>query len=359
MSVISEDHSMTADQTARDEGPGTDTPLLEVEDLEVQFFTRRGVVQGVRGASFALYPGESLALVGESGSGKSVTSKAIMGLVDLPGRIVGGDVRYKGRSLLGREGAKWSRKVRGREISIVFQDPMTSLNPVLTIGTQLTEALRHHRGMSKKQAWERAVELLDLVGISFPRQRMEQHPHEFSGGMNQRVIIAMSLACDPELLIADEPTTALDVTIQAQILELMAKLQQELDLAILLITHDLGVVAGLCHRVAVMYAGRIVETGGIDEIFADAGHPYTRGLLGSTPRLDVVLPELISIAGAPPDMIDPPPGCAFHPRCPLAIDECIAKDPELKYHRPGRKVACHRAFEREDETRTLADQPGT
>jgi peptide/nickel transport system ATP-binding protein len=358
MTALSEDHTVTVGQSEPTAERRTEAPLLEVDALRVEFLTRRGVVQGVRGASFAIHPGESLALVGESGSGKSVTSKAIMGLVDLPGRVVGGDVRYKGRSLLGRDGERWSRQVRGREISIVFQDPMTSLNPLLTIGTQLTEALRRHRRVSKKQAWERAVELLDLVGISNPRQRMAQYPHEFSGGMNQRVIIAMSLACDPELLIADEPTTALDVTIQAQILELMAKLREELDLAILLITHDLGVVAGLCQRVAVMYAGRIVETGNIDEIFTDAGHPYTRGLIGSTPRLDVVLPELVSIPGAPPDLLAPPPGCAFHPRCRLAIEECSVHDPALETYRSGRKVACHRAFERDDARPTVADTSG-
>jgi peptide/nickel transport system ATP-binding protein len=358
MTVISEDHTMTADAPGPADSRDTATPLLEVDDLQVQFFTRRGVVQGVRGASFAIRPGESLALVGESGSGKSVTSKAVMGLVDLPGRIVGGDVRFEGRSMLGRQGEKWARQVRGRDISIVFQDPMTSLNPLLTIGTQLTEAVRHHRGLSKSQAWERAVELLDLVGISFPRQRMEQYPHEFSGGMNQRVIIAMSLACEPKLLIADEPTTALDVTIQAQILELLAKLQEELDLAILLITHDLGVVAGLCQRVAVMYAGRIVETADIDDLFTEAGHPYTRGLLSSTPRLDVVLPELVSIPGAPPDLLNPPSGCAFHTRCPLAVDECSTVDPTLDTYRSARKVACHRAFERDDATRNLTDHQG-
>lgn len=358
MTVVHEDHTMTGVDPAPAADPEVATPLLEVEDLQVQFFTRRGVVQGVRGASFSIRPGESLALVGESGSGKSVTSKAIMGLVDLPGRIVGGDVRFKGRSLLGKQGEKWSRQVRGRDISIVFQDPMTSLNPLLTVGTQLTEAVRHHRGLSKKQAWERAVELLDLVGISFPRQRMEQYPHEFSGGMNQRVIIAMSLACEPELLIADEPTTALDVTIQAQILELLARLQEELDLAILLITHDLGVVAGLCQKVAVMYAGRIVETGNIDDMFTDAGHPYTRGLLSSTPRLDVVLPQLVSIPGSPPDLLNPPSGCAFHPRCTLAVDECSSVDPTLETYRSSRKVACHRAFERDDAARSLSDQHG-
>ena len=334
--------------------------LLEVDDLQVDFFTRRGTVHGVRGATFSIEPGESLALVGESGSGKSVTSKAVMGLVDLPGRIVGGDVRWKGRSILDASGEKWARReVRGKDISIIFQDPMTSLNPLLTIGTQLTEGLRRHLGMGRKEATERAVELLDLVGISFPRQRMTQYPHEFSGGMNQRVIIAMALSTEPQLLIADEPTTALDVTIQAQILELMAKLQEELDLAILLITHDLGVVAGLCQRVAVMYAGRIVETGDIDDIFTDAGHPYTRGLLSSTPRLDVVLPELVSISGTPPDLLSPPSGCAFHPRCRLAIDECITNDPDLETHdRPGRKVACHRAFEPDDAVPTHVDQLG-
>lgn len=320
-------------------------PLLAVEDLAVSFFTRRGVVQAVRGASFSLDRGQTLGLVGESGSGKSVTSRAITGLIDLPGRIVGGDIRWKGKSLLGKEGQAYSDRIRGKEIAIIFQDPMTSLNPLMKVGDQIGEVLSHHLGMNRSAAEKRAVELLDLVGISFPRQRVTQYPYEFSGGMNQRVAIAMALASEPELLIADEPTTALDVTIQAQILELVQQLQADLGLAVLLITHDLGVVAGLCQRLAVMYAGRIVETGTAEEIYADPGHPYAWGLIGSTPRLDVVVPKLVSIAGAPPDLIHPPTGCAYTPRCELAVEMCGQVSPELIEHLPNRKVACHRAFD--------------
>jgi oligopeptide/dipeptide ABC transporter ATP-binding protein len=322
-----------------------DVPLLAVDDLQVSFFTRRGVVQAVRGASFTLDRGQTIGLVGESGSGKSVTSRAVMGLIELPGRIVAGDIRWKGKSLLGKDGHAYSDRIRGKEISIIFQDPMTSLNPLMKIGDQIGEVLGHHLGMDRSSAEKRAVELLDLVGISFPRQRVKQYPYEFSGGMNQRVAIAMALASKPELLIADEPTTALDVTIQAQILELIQQLQTDLGLAVLLITHDLGVVAGLCQRLAVMYAGRIVETGQAEEIYSDPGHPYAWGLIGSTPRLDVVVPKLVSIAGAPPDLIRPPVGCAYAPRCPLAVELCEQVSPELIEHLPHRKVACHRAFD--------------
>ncbi|MBI5090396.1 MAG: ABC transporter ATP-binding protein, partial [Actinobacteria bacterium] len=227
----------------------------------------------------------------------------------------------------------------------VFQDPMTSLNPVFTIGMQITEVLRRHLGMNKAQARARAVELLDLVGIANPAARVKQYAHEMSGGMRQRVLIAMALACEPQLLIADEPTTALDVTIQAQILDLIAHLQQQLGLSVLLITHDLGVVAGLCDRVAVMYSGKIVELSTADELYADPGHPYAAGLLNSTPRLDVVMPRLVSIEGAPPDLLSPPAGCSFAPRCPLAITPCLEESPGLKTHPNGRKVACWRAFE--------------
>lgn len=319
--------------------------LLEIEDLRVSFFTRRGVVQAVRGATLSIDRGETIGLVGESGSGKSVTSRAVLGLVDLPGKIVGGDIRWKGTSLLGKKGEAYSNKVRGKEVAIIFQDPMTSLDPLMKIGDQIGEVLRHHRGMDRATARNRSIELLDMVGISFPKQRVEQHPYEFSGGMNQRVAIAMALASEPELLIADEPTTALDVTIQAQILDLIQELQSTLGLAILLITHDLGVVAGVCRRLAVMYAGKVVEIGSAEEIYGDPGHPYAYGLISSTPRLDIVVPKLVSIEGSPPDLIDPPAGCAFHPRCELATDRCEQEMPELVEHLPGRKVACHRAFD--------------
>jgi oligopeptide/dipeptide ABC transporter ATP-binding protein len=318
--------------------------LLEVENLRVDFFTRRGVVQAVRGVTFRLERGETLGIVGESGSGKSVMAQTLLGLVELPGKITGGDVRWKGDSLV-HDSADTLSRVRGREIAMVFQDPMTSLNPLFTVGTQITEVCRRHLGATKKQAHERAVELLDLVGIANPAKRVKQYPHEMSGGMRQRVLIAMALACEPELLVADEPTTALDVTIQAQILELVADLQQRLGLAVLLITHDLGVVAGLCDRVAVMYAGKMVEIAGADELFADPAHPYTAGLLNSTPRLDVVMPRLVSIDGAPPDLVAPPAGCPFAARCSLAVTQCLEAMPGLKLYEGGRRAACWRAFE--------------
>jgi peptide/nickel transport system ATP-binding protein len=279
-------------------------------------------------------------LVGESGSGKSVTAMAAMGLLKLPGRIVGGDVRWQGQTLLGANGRDRLREVRGKELAIVFQDPMTSLNPTFTVGVQIVEVLRRHLGMNRKQGRARAAELLDLVGISSPQQRLDQHPHEFSGGMRQRALIAMALACEPKLLIADEPTTALDVTIQAQILELIADIQQRLGLAVLLITHDLGVVAGLCQRVAVMYAGKIVESGPIDAMFAQPNHPYTQGLLASTPRLDSVERRLTGIPGTPPTMVPPPPGCAFVSRCGQARPNCATDEPLLITHGADRKVAC-------------------
>jgi oligopeptide/dipeptide ABC transporter ATP-binding protein len=320
------------------------TPLLEVDHLEVQFFTRRGVVQAVRGVSFTIEKGETLGVVGESGSGKSVMAQTLLGLTELPGRITGGDVRWKGQSLV-HDAEGTLDRVRGNEIAMIFQDPMTSLNPLLTVGAQIVEVLRRHKGMNRQQARARAIELLDLVGIANPTARVDQHPHEMSGGMRQRVLIAMALSCEPELLVADEPTTALDVTIQAQILELIADLQQRLGLAVMLITHDLGVVAGLCDRVAVMYSGKLVELATADEVFATPAHPYSTGLLRSTPRLDMVMPRLISIDGAPPDMVNPPVGCPFAARCSLATDECIAEMPGLHTLDNGRKVACWRPFE--------------
>ncbi|EMS79906.1 MULTISPECIES: ABC transporter ATP-binding protein [Desulfotignum] len=297
-------------------------PLLEVRDLVVNFYTRGGVVQASRGVSFQVDYGQTLGIVGESGSGKSVAVQAVMGLIFNPGRIEGGDIFFKGRSLLDPAGKKRVRQVRGKEIAMIFQDPMTSLNPVFTIGTQITEVLRHHLGMTKEQARKRAMDLLDMVDINAPEKRLKQYPHEMSGGMRQRVMIAMALACEPQLIIADEPTTALDVTIQAQILELLTDLQQRLNVSVILITHDLGVVAQLCHRVAVMYAGRIVEVGDADPVFAAPVHPYTRGLIRATPRLDVVTERMVSIDGVPPDLISPPRGCAFFPRCDRAGKAC-------------------------------------
>ena len=319
-------------------------PLLEVENLHVHFMTRRGTVEAVRGVSLAVHPGETLGIVGESGSGKSVTAQAAMGLVNVPGRIVGGDIRWRGRSLFGPAGERYAGTVRGRKMSIIFQDPMTSLNPVFTVGTQICEVLTHHLNMTRRQAMARARELMHLVGINAPDRRLRQFPHEFSGGMRQRVMIAMALACEPELLIADEPTTALDVTIQAQILELIAELQQKLGLGVILITHDLGVVAGLCHRVAVMYAGRVVEQGEAEALFDRPAHPYTQGLLRSTPRLDEIRDRLIAIDGAPPNMIGPPSGCAFRARCPAAADRCADHDPVLTEVGSGRLAACFKPF---------------
>ena len=319
-------------------------PLLEVDHLEVQFFTRRGTVQAVRGVSFALDRGETLGVVGESGSGKSVMAQTLLGLTELPGKITGGDVRWKGQSLV-HDASETLQRVRGREIAMIFQDPMTSLNPVFTIGTQIGEVVRRHMGATRKQARARAVELLQLVGIANPQERVNQYPHEMSGGMRQRVLIAMALACEPELLVADEPTTALDVTIQAQILDLIADLQQRLGLAVLLITHDLGVVAGLCDRVAVMYSGKLVELASADELYAEPAHPYTTGLLQSTPRLDVVMPRLVSIDGTPPDLVAPPAGCPFAARCSLATTQCLEEMPGLQTYPSGRKVACWRPFE--------------
>ena len=324
---------------------GNGARLLEVESLEVQFFTRGGTAHAVRDVSFTIDRGETLGLVGESGSGKSVTAFSILGLIELPGKITGGDVRWKGKSLLDGSGRRYLQQIRGKELAIVFQDPMTSLNPLFTVDAQIGEVLRIHMGMSHRQAHARVVELLDLVGIPSPRERAKSYPHQLSGGQRQRVMIAMALACEPELLIADEPTTALDVTIQAQILELLAELQQRLGLAVLLITHDLAVVAEVCRRVAVMYGGKIMEMGTAVELYERPGHPYTKGLLGSTPRLDVVVPRLLGIDGLPPNLLEPPPGCPFAPRCPLAISRCADEMPPLARHEHGREVACWRAFD--------------
>ena len=325
--------------------------LLSIQDLRVAF--RMGKVGGVmqrqlavKGVSFDVPENSTVALVGESGSGKSVTAQALLGMIELPGKISGGDVRWKGESLVnGRDVEATIERVRGREIAMVFQDPMTSLDPVFTIGSQMVEVLRRHKKMSKRDARARAVELLDMVGIANPSQRVKQYPFEMSGGMRQRVLIAMALACEPQLLIADEPTTALDVTIQAQILELISDLQQRLGLAVLLITHDLGVVAEFCGRVAVMYGGKIMESGPALDLFERPGHPYTRGLLLSTPRLDVVVPRLVGIDGVPPNLVSPPVGCPFEPRCPLAVDRCAEEMPPLERHDGRREVACWRAFD--------------
>lgn len=302
-------------------------PLLDVQDLKTSFFTRAGEVQAVRGVSFRIAKGEVVGIVGESGSGKSITAKSILSLLPPPGRVLGGRVLFDGEDLL-RKPEKELRRIRGNRIAMIFQDPMTSLNPVRTIGGQLTEVLVRHRKLSQRQAEARAVELLRLVGISSPEARMKQYPHEFSGGMRQRVVIAMALSCEPELLIADEPTTALDVTIQAQILELMKELQQKTETAILLITHDLGVVAQICTRVVVMYGGLVMEEGPVDDIFYNPKHPYTHGLLRSLPRVHKGSRErLVPIEGTPPDLLHPPAGCPFAGRCPHTMDICSERPP--------------------------------
>ncbi|MEN1935742.1 ABC transporter ATP-binding protein [Paenibacillus sp. 102] len=303
--------------------------LLEVKDLQVSFDTHAGEVQAVRGVTFDLKKGETLAIVGESGSGKSVTSKALMGLIpNPPGRIKNGEIVFDGRDLT-KLSEKEMQQVRGKEIAMIFQDPMTSLNPTMTIGNQIMEGLIKHQGMSKADARKVALELLDLVGIPNPEARLKQYPHQFSGGMRQRVVIAMALACNPKLLIADEPTTALDVTIQAQILELMKDIQQKTEAAIIFITHDLGVVANVADRVAVMYAGKVVEIGTVDEIFYNPKHPYTWGLIASMPSLDGSEAELYAIPGTPPDLLKPPKGDAFAPRNPQALKIDFEMEPPL------------------------------
>jgi len=319
-------------------------PLLRVEDLKTHFHTRDGVVRAVDGVSFEVNAGETLAIVGESGCGKSVTSMSILRLLPMPpARIAGGRIEFDGRNLLDLSEPEM-RKVRGNAISMIFQEPMTSLNPVLTIGRQIAEALVLHRGMSQKDATARAIEMLRKVHIPEAERRITQYPHELSGGMRQRVMIAMALACGPRLLIADEPTTALDVTIQAQILELMRELHRETGAAIILITHDLGVVAEMAQRVVVMYAGRKVEEAPIEELFANPRHPYTRGLLGSMPHLGDSVNEtgkrLVEIPGMVPSLKDPAPGCLFAPRCPNVIDRCTRDAPPLERHGAGHWAAC-------------------
>jgi len=320
-------------------------PLLRVVELRTHFFTDAGVVRAVDGVSLEVNEGETVALVGESGSGKSVTSLSILRLVDdPPGRIVGGRIELRGADLLALPMARM-RAIRGREISMIFQEPMTSLNPVHTCGRQIAEVLEVHERMPRARARDRAIELMRRVGIPAPGQRVDDYPHQMSGGMRQRVMIAMALACRPALLVADEPTTALDVTIQAQILELLAELRRELGMALLLITHDLGVVAETADRVAVMYAGQIVEEADVAALFRLPLHPYTAGLLASRPRLGEGRERLRAIPGAVPDPAHPPQGCRFHPRCPLAQDRCRREPPALERGGEGRSVRCWRAGE--------------
>jgi peptide/nickel transport system ATP-binding protein len=322
-------------------------PVLEVEDLRTHFFTRDGVVRAVDGLSFSVAPGETLAIVGESGCGKSVTSLSILRLIaSPPGRIVSGSLRFEGRGDLLSLSEPEMRRVRGNEISMIFQEPMTSLNPVLTIGRQIAEALMLHRGLGNADAYKRVVDMLALVNIPEPERRVREYPHQMSGGMRQRVMIAMALACDPKLLIADEPTTALDVTIQAQILDLMRALQAKTGAAIVLITHDLGVVAEMAQRVVVMYAGRKVEEAPVKELFANPRHPYTRGLLRSIPRLGGSAggrQRLAEIRGLVPSMREPIPGCVFAPRCAYATARCGSDYPPLETKAAGHTVACWEA----------------
>ncbi|MBU5341654.1 ABC transporter ATP-binding protein [Caldifermentibacillus hisashii] len=303
--------------------------LLEVKDLSVSFNTYNGEVQAVRGVSFDLNEGETLAIVGESGSGKSVTSSTLMGLLPKPAGIIkSGQILFQGEDLV-KKSEKEMQKIRGKEISMVFQDPLSSLNPTMKIGNQIIEGLIKHQGMNRAEAKKKAIELLDQVGIPHPEIRVNQFPHQFSGGMRQRVVIAIALACNPKILIADEPTTALDVTIQAQILELMKEIQRDTKTSIIFITHDLGVVANVADRVAVMYAGKIVEIGTVDDVFYNPKHPYTWGLLGSMPTLDADDEELYTIPGTPPDMLNPPKGDAFAPRNEFALEIDAVMEPPM------------------------------
>jgi len=330
-------------------------PVLEVTDLEVRFPTEDGVVNAVRGVSYALYPGQTLGIVGESGSGKSVTSLAIMGLLPPSARVTG-SVRFKGRELLGQRDRQLAA-IRGKGIAMIFQDPMTSLNPVLKVGFQITETLRQHdRSLSRKSAESRAVDLLRLVGIPNAAERIGAYPHEFSGGMRQRVVIAIAMANRPDVIIADEPTTALDVTVQAQVLEVLRTAQQETGAATVLITHDLGVVAGMTDRVLVMYAGRPVEVGSVDDIYYSPRMPYTLGLLGSLPRVDArERQRLTPIPGSPPSLISPPPGCPFGPRCPMHLDQCDEAEPPLVEVGEDHRAACIRSTELAAPDVTAAD----
>ncbi|MEU9180141.1 ABC transporter ATP-binding protein [Streptomyces sp. NPDC048550] len=314
--------------------------LLEVRDLHVEFRTRDGVAKAVNGVNYSVDEGETLAVLGESGSGKSVTAQAVMGILDVPpGRIAGGEILFKGKDLLKMKEEE-RRKIRGADMAMIFQDALSSLNPVLSVGAQLGEMYEVHRGMSRKAAKAKAVELMDRVKIPAAKDRVGDYPHQFSGGMRQRIMIAMAMALEPSLIIADEPTTALDVTVQAQVMDLLAELQRELNMGLILITHDLGVVADVADKIAVMYAGRIVEAAPVHEIYAAPAHPYTRGLLDSIPRLDQKGQELYAIKGLPPNLLAIPPGCAFNPRCPMAQAVCRTDVPPLAQVGQDRASAC-------------------
>ena len=344
--------------------PGVTQPILEVKNLHTSFFTDDGEVKAVRDVSFDLYEGETLGIVGESGCGKSVTVMSILGLVQRPGRITGGQVLFQGKDLTKiRDEAL--RHIRGRDISMIFQDPLSSLNPVMTVGYQIDEGMFAHDVIAHEDVKPRGIELLSEVRVPDPARRINDYPHQFSGGMRQRAMIAMALGNRPKVLIADEPTTALDVTVQAQILELLRDLNQQTGTSIVLITHNLGVVAGLCQRVIVMYAGEIVEEGTVDQIFENPQHPYTWSLLRSMPRVDTSRKErLKSIEGLPPDLIAPPPGCKFNPRCPFRIEQCFTEDPPLlQVGNDGQRSKCWVSMDRayaEMGARTITDtRPGS
>ena len=316
-------------------------PLLEVEDLEVEFHTRDGIARAVNKVSFTLNEGETLGILGESGCGKSVTAQAIMGILDTPpAKVTGGQVRYRGVDLLQLD-EKTRRQVRANKIAIIFQDALSSLNPVFTVGWQLGELYRKHRGANRAQAKSKAVDLLKLVGIPGAEARVNDYPHQFSGGMRQRVMIAMALALEPDIIIADEPTTALDVTVQAQVMTLLSDLQKEMQLGLILITHDMGVVADVADKICVMYAGHAVERADVYEIYEHPAHPYTKALLESIPRIDQKGQELTVIKGLPPALVNAPPGCSFHPRCTFARDRCKVDEPPLYQVTGNRLSACH------------------
>ncbi|MDW6060199.1 ABC transporter ATP-binding protein [Streptomyces sp. FXJ1.4098] len=344
MTTIEKTASAPAGQREADDG----TPLLEVRDLHVEFHTRDGIAKAVNGVNYSVSAGETLAVLGESGSGKSVTAQAIMGILDMPpGKIPQGEILFRGEDMLTMSNEE-RRKIRGRRIAMIFQDALSSLNPVLSVGYQLGEMFRVHQGLSKKAAKAKAIELMDRVRIPAAKERVGDYPHQFSGGMRQRIMIAMALALEPDLIIADEPTTALDVTVQAQVMDLLAELQREYNMGLILITHDLGVVADVADKIAVMYAGRIVETAPVHELYKRPAHPYTQGLLESIPRLDRKGQELYAIKGLPPNLLNTPTGCAFNPRCPKAQDICRTDVPVLEpvteqdgTPLPGRGSACH------------------
>ena len=343
---------MTAQTQGTVSPASTSEPLLSVDSLTVSFPTDDGVVHAVRGVSYELGPGQVLGIVGESGSGKSVSSMAVMGLLPKTARITG-SVRFRGQELIGASDDKM-RKIRGDKVAMVFQDPMTSLNPVYRVGWQIVEALQAHNKMSDAQARERSIDLLNIVGIPRPKERIDNYPHEFSGGMRQRVVIALAMANDPDVIIADEPTTALDVTVQAQVLEALHKARAETQASMVLITHDLGVVAGAADRVLVMYAGKAVEMGTVDEIYYKPRMPYTLGLLGSLPRLDVGRAErLTPIKGSPPSLINLPAGCPFTPRCPMSREQCETEEPQLRSTTSiDHLAACHFSGELTDAEAT-------